>query len=99
MNDGLVSESVVGSSARRVLKLARALNRFQHPEESPESEAVNPDRDVFICNAVAEGMVVLKNEGSALPLSLNANVAIIGHLAKVASPEVGAAPRSIHYTE
>ena len=85
MSDGLVSESVVESSARRVLELASALNRFEHPEEPPESEAVNPDRDAFICNTAAEGMVLLKNEGSVLPLSPNANVAIIGHLAKVVS--------------
>jgi hypothetical protein len=85
VNDGLVSESVVDSSARRVLELASALDRFEHPEEPPESEAVNPNRDAFICNTAAEGMVILKNEGSALPLSPNASVAVIGHLAKVVS--------------
>lgn len=85
IKDGLVSESTIDSSSRRVLELVRALNRFEHPEEPPESEAVNPERDVFICNAAAEGMVLLKNEGSILPLPANANVAVIGHLARVVS--------------
>lgn len=88
-----VLESTVNSSARRVLELLRKLNRFENPEEPPESEATNIERDTFICNAAAEGMVLLKNDRSVLPLPPNAKIAVIGHLAKVASLGGGGSAR------
>jgi beta-glucosidase len=82
---GQVSEGTIDCSARRVLKLLKALNRYGCPDEAPEYEAVNQERDEFIAHAAAEGVVLLKNEGSVLPLPANAKVAVIGHLARVTS--------------
>jgi beta-glucosidase len=77
--DGAVSEKTVNSSARRVLELAQRLGRFENPEEAPEVALKNPDRDQFIRDAGAQGMVLLKNKNGVLPLPEKATVALIGH--------------------
>jgi beta-glucosidase len=64
--DGAVSEETVNSSARRVLELAQRLGCFENPEEALEVALKNADRDLFIRDAGAQGMVLLKNENSKI---------------------------------
>lgn len=78
IKDGKVTEATIGTSARRVLKLARRLGCFAHPDEPKEVALDNPDRDRFIQDSAAQGMVVLKNEGEVLPIPRDASVALIG---------------------
>ncbi|KAL2833969.1 glycoside hydrolase superfamily [Aspergillus pseudoustus] len=79
IQDGKVSEETIDSCARRVLELAKRLGRFESPEEPPEVALQNPERDQFIREAGAQGMVLLKNENSILPLPEKATVALVGH--------------------
>ncbi|PYH82960.1 glycoside hydrolase, partial [Aspergillus uvarum CBS 121591] len=97
VNDGQVAEQVVDESARRILQLACRLNRFKHPEEPLEDAVENPERDDFICDTGAEGMVLLKNE-NILPLPKGVTVALIGHHAMEASLGGGGSARvdSLH---
>jgi beta-glucosidase len=85
IEQGLVSEETINESAKRVLHLAQKLGRFESPIEPPERAVENQERDKFIQKTAAEGMVLLKNEGAILPLPKGANIAVIGHLAKVVS--------------
>ena len=93
VKDGLVSASTIDESALRVLQLASRLGRFENPEEPPEQEAENEERDAFIRGAGAQGMVLLKNEGDVLPLSKGTSVAVIGHHATHASLGGGGSAR------
>ncbi|KAK1962304.1 hypothetical protein LY78DRAFT_695570 [Colletotrichum sublineola] len=76
---GDVPGCVLDNSARRVVDLARKTGRFEDPVERPEYLEEDPDRLEFIAALAADGMVLLKNEGDVLPLSLTASVAVIGH--------------------
>lgn len=93
VQDGVVSESIVSTSARRVLSLAKSLGLFEHPEELPEKEVEDEQRDSFICDAAAEGIVLLKNQGEVLPFKHRAKVALIGDLARVVSLGGGGSAR------
>ena len=93
VENGLVSTATIDESALRVLKLAKRLGRFEDPEEPPEQEAENEERDTFIRKAGAEGMVLLKNENDVLPLSKDFSVALIGHHATHASLGGGGSAR------
>jgi beta-glucosidase len=79
VKNGQVSEVTLDMSVLRVLHLASRLGRFENPGEPPEKVAVDDERDMFIREAGAQGMVLLKNEGDVLPLAKNARVAVIGH--------------------
>lgn len=80
-----VSMKTIDISAKRVLELAKTLGRFENSGEAPEVELDNVHRDEFIRDSAADGMVLLKNDNNLLPIPEGANVAIIGHLAKVVS--------------
>ncbi|KAH8804450.1 glycoside hydrolase superfamily [Xylogone sp. PMI_703] len=93
IKNGLVSESVVNLSAWRVIALAKTLGLFENPDEPPEREVEDEERDNFIRDTAAEGMVLLKNDAHVLPLRKGANVALIGHLAQVVSLGGGGSAR------
>ncbi|KAL2783948.1 glycoside hydrolase superfamily [Aspergillus keveii] len=93
ITDGAVSEETVNNSARRVLEIAQRLGRFENPEEAPEVALQNPDRDQFIREAGAQGMVLLKNENDILPLREKATVALVGHQASNAALGGGGSAR------
>ena len=98
MRDDQVSESTINKSARRILELAKALGRFESPDEAPERAVEDAERDNFIRDSAAEGMVLLKNEHQVLPIPQNANVVVIGYLGKVVSLGGGGSARvdSLH---
>lgn len=74
-----VSEEAVDDCARRVLELAAKLGRFEQPVEPPERALEDENRDTFIRDGGAMGMVLLKNDGDVLPLPEGATVAVIGY--------------------
>ena len=90
---GDVSEALVNMSVSRILTLAKKLGCFEHPDERPEVEAVDPERDAFIADAAADGMVLLKNDNDLLPLSPKASIALIGYHAKIVSLGGGGSAR------
>ena len=76
---GEVAEETINVSITRILELAKRLGRFDDPSEPPERAVEDAERDRFIAEAGAEGMVLLKNDGDVLPIPLAESVALIGH--------------------
>jgi beta-glucosidase len=80
-----ISEDVIDASARRVLRLAETLGRFENPNEDSEIEREDASRDEFIIKAAAEGMVLLKNDDNVLSLPPNASILVVGQHARITS--------------
>ncbi|KAF4449691.1 hypothetical protein F53441_7092 [Fusarium austroafricanum] len=76
---GNVTTEVLDKSVGRVIDLAKKTGRFEDPVEKPEQSVEDPERLEFITAVAADGMVLLKNDGNALPLPPKASVAVIGH--------------------
>ncbi|KAF4547929.1 Beta-glucosidase B-like protein [Elsinoe fawcettii] len=74
-----VAETTLDETAGRVIDLARFLGKFEHSGEPPERAVEDSERDEFIANAGAEGMVLLKNQGDLLPIDKKTRVALVGH--------------------
>lgn len=89
---GSLSEKAITKSAGRILYLARRLGRFEAPGEAPERALEDEERDLFIKNSAAEGMVLLKNE-DVLPTPKEATVAMIGQHAHSAALGGGGSAR------
>ncbi|HEY4934232.1 MAG TPA: glycoside hydrolase family 3 N-terminal domain-containing protein [Terriglobales bacterium] len=91
VKSGVVPESVVDDSVRRVLRVKIALGLF----ESPYTEGKGPDgiasEDAELARKAAEeSFVLLKNEGAVLPLKANGRtIALIGPLADDAGQMLG----------
>lgn len=80
LKNGLIDLSVVNDSARRVLELLQKTGRFQDASDNPEFCAENTEVNQLMLRAAASGIVMLKNEGNALPLKPDgmSKVAIVG---------------------
>ena len=78
VKDGILPESCVEDSARRVLKLVLRAAETLKEQASCDYEA----HHTLARRAAAEGAVLLKNEGGILPLRRNAKIAVIGAMAK-----------------
>ena len=78
VKNGALPESCVDDSARRVLRLV-----FRAAETLREKAACDYEAHHSLARrAAAEGAVLLKNEGSILPLKPDAKIAVIGAMAK-----------------
>jgi beta-glucosidase len=103
---GAVTIADIDESVRRVLILKERLGLFEDPfgrGKTPESEAALTNRRRLARVIATRSMVMLKNEGDALPLkSTVRRVALIGPLADVSSEMRGvwwgAAPPEGHVT-
>ena len=73
-----VSEKLIDDKVKRILTVAEFSNRFQKPEIKAEQAMDQPKHRLLLRKAAADGMVLLKNEGS-LPLKKNIKkLAVIG---------------------
>ena len=73
-----VSEKLIDDKVKRILTVAEFSNRFQKPEIKSEQAIDQPKHRLLLRKAAADGMVLLKNEGS-LPLKKNIKkLAVIG---------------------
>jgi len=88
---GVVPESVVDESVRRVLRVKIALGLFEHPyADGKGSGAIAPEDAELARKAAEESFVLLKNDGGLLPLKANGKtVALIGPLADDAGQMLG----------
>ncbi len=78
VRDGILPESCVDDSARRVLKLV-----FRAAETLSKKAACDYEAHHALARrAAAEGAVLLKNEDGILPLKPDAKIAVIGAMAK-----------------
>lgn len=75
--DGMLDEAVLDRNVMRVLELiqrSRAFKRLPHSDQPDLQAGARISR-----SAASQGMVLLKNNGGALPLSAAARVALLGH--------------------
>ena len=92
LEEGKVDMKLVDESVRRILRVKFRLGLFEHPyvEEKPESEMYLLPKSLEIAEkAAAESMVLLKNEGSVLPLEKVGTIAIVGPLASDSTQHLG----------
>jgi beta-glucosidase len=100
VNDGRLLASAVRDCARRVLQLAERVGSFADPLIPAERADDVPAHRQLIRKLGAEGAVLLKNEGNALPLVADTtrHVAVMGQAAVV--PQImggGSATVNAHY--
>lgn len=85
VRDGLVTEAAVNTSASRVLSEKFAVGLFDRPltDESLVEGLDSDDHRTLARRAAQEGIVLMTNENSTLPLDLNAisSIAVIGPFA------------------
>ena len=75
------TRAAVRVAARNVLRLIERTGTFDQPRDvsvAAESDVEHPETTALIRRAGAEGVVLLKNEGSLLPLPAGATVAVVG---------------------
>lgn len=92
LEEGKVDMKLVDESVRRILRVKFRLGLFEHPyvEEKPESEMYLLPKSLEIAEqAATESMVLLKNEGSILPLEEVGTIAIVGPLASDSTQHLG----------
>ncbi len=92
---GEVEETVVDDKVRRLLRLALRTGALTDPPEGPEESIDDPARRVLIRRAAAASMVLLRNEGSVLPLDPRGSglLAVIGPNADDLSAQGGGSAR------
>ena len=91
VKSGVVPESAVDESVRRVLRVKFALGLFDHPyADGKGSEAIAAEDAELARKAAEESFVLLKNEGGVLPVKPSGKtVALIGPLADDAAQMLG----------
>ena len=91
VKSGVVPESVIDESVRRVLRVKLALGLFEHPyAEEKAPDGIAPEDKELARKAAEQSFVLLKNEGSVLPLKPGSKtVALIGPLADDAGQMLG----------
>jgi beta-glucosidase len=92
LNKGLVDVKDVDERILALLKLLRKTGKFTDRRNTPKEQAINRrDHQALIREAGAEGVVLLKNDGQALPINSRKTkkIALLGPLAKVAAAHGG----------
>jgi beta-glucosidase len=92
VKSGVVQESAVDESVRRVLRIKMSLGLFEHPytEEKP-LDGIAPDDATLARKVAEESFVLLKNDGGLLPLQAGSKtIALIGPMADDAQQMLGA---------
>ncbi|KAJ4205883.1 hypothetical protein NW759_014360 [Fusarium solani] len=101
VDDGKVHLKDIDEHVLNILKLLRQTGKFTDRREPvPEYSVSRPEHERLIREAGADGMVVLKNAGKALPLKPSSlkNIAVLGPLAKqTAAHGGGSASLNCHY--
>jgi beta-glucosidase len=91
VKSGIVPESVIDDSVRRILRVKFALGLFEHPYvEAKGPDGIAPEDMDTARKAAEESFVLLKNDGGLLPLRVNGKtIALIGPLADDAGQMLG----------
>lgn len=92
VREGAIPESRIDQSVRRILKLKESLGLFEEPISPPDMlENFRSDRAADASLAAArESLVLLRNEGSVLPLAQGSRLLVTGPTADALPPVYGA---------
>lgn len=87
IKEGKVSEATIDQACRKILEAKYKLGLFDDPymyvsEERNKKEMMSPDKLELSKQAAIESMVLLKNEGQALPLRADKKILFVGPLVK-----------------
>lgn len=101
LTSGAVTEDELDKSVSAIMKLLQRTGKFDDRRETPAEQAINlPEHQSLIREAGAEGIVMLKNQDSVLPIDLKKvkKIALLGPLAKYAAAHGGgSASLNCHY--
>ena len=101
LKDGETNPQDIDARVLALLKLLRQTGKLTDRKNTPQEQAISrPEHEALIRAAGAEGIVLLKNERSILPLEpkKGQKIAILGPLAKYASAHGGgSASLNCHY--
>ncbi len=91
INDGRLSQAQLDDKVRRILRLAAKFHWLDRDQTDPSIPRYNLEGRKVALEAAREGAVLLKNDGSVLPLDKHAlkTVAVIGPGAYPANPVGG----------
>ncbi|KAL6362258.1 hypothetical protein LRP88_04336 [Fusarium phalaenopsidis] len=89
----------IDSSALRVLEFVKKTGKFENPDTPPERAILDPRHSDLIREAGAEGIVLLRNEDSLLPLNPDrmTSVALLGLAKECLAFGGGSAKVNCHY--
>lgn len=92
--DGKISEETIDEAVRRILSVKMWLGLFDHPYVSSECarryDTLPEDHLALARRAAEESIVLLKNEGSLLPLARDQKISLVGTLAASREEIIGA---------
>jgi beta-glucosidase len=91
IRDGKVSEATIDQKVRRILRTAMQFGFFDRDQLDPSVPLYNQEGNATTLQAAEEGAVLLKNQGSLLPLERTSlhTIAVIGPDAYPAVPGAG----------
>ena len=86
LEEGLISETDIDRACRRVLETKYRMGLFDNPYKycdtvRSEKEIFTPEHRKEAREVARETFVLMKNEGSLLPLSVDKKIALIGPMA------------------
>ncbi|KAI0446130.1 family 3 glycoside hydrolase [Xylaria telfairii] len=101
VQQGKVMESTIDERARSVLKFLDRLGAFEDPIIPPEQAVDKPEHRALIREVGARGIVLLKNQGPILPLTLDKiegkKIAVLGLSKTALAYGGGSASLNAHY--
>ncbi|KAL3475887.1 glycoside hydrolase superfamily [Aspergillus californicus] len=101
VKSGIVSEKTIDDRARKVLELLAKLNCFEDPSIPDERTIILPEHQRLIRSVGSQGLVLLKNNDSILPLKKEAlskkKVALLGFAREALIHGGGSASLNAHY--
>ena len=91
IREGKVQEAVIDEKVRHILQTAMRFGFFDRDQTDPSIPLYNPRANAVALQSAEEGIVLLKNEGNALPLNSKTihSMAVIGPDAYPAVPGGG----------
>lgn len=101
LEDGTISKTDIDARVRSTLCLLEKVGKFDDRKDTPAERAIDrPEHRALIRQAGSEGIVLLKNESSILPIDTKKTkkIALLGPLAKYAAAHGGgSASLTCHY--
>lgn len=94
VNDGAIASSVIDRACRRILTVLFTLEAADDPLDAYTADMVANEAHCALAHeAAVKSAVLMKNEGSILPLAASTKVAVAGRLAAIANTGDGGSSR------